>query len=98
MYATGYGCVRLSRECIRRTGQHRDQRAAVPGSAVKIIEQIANQMRAKKLPMLEDLRDESDHENAVRLVLTAQRPHRLEAKMMQHLSQQLTLRKAIAST
>lgn len=39
-------------------------------SGAKILEQIAIQMRAKKLPMLEDLRDESDHENPTRLVLT----------------------------
>ena len=32
-------------------------------------EQIAEQMRAKKLPMVEDLRDESDHENPTRLVI-----------------------------
>lgn len=39
-------------------------------SGSKILEQIATQMRAKKLPMLEDLRDESDHECPTRLVLT----------------------------
>ena len=39
-------------------------------SGAKVLEQIATQMRAKKLPMLEDLRDESDHENPTRLVLT----------------------------
>ena len=38
-------------------------------SPTKVIEQIAEQMRAKKLPMVEDLRDESDHENATRLVI-----------------------------
>jgi topoisomerase-4 subunit A len=38
-------------------------------SPSKIMEQVAQQMRAKKLPWLEDLRDESDHENPVRLVL-----------------------------
>ena len=41
-------------------------------SPTKVIEQIAEQMRAKKLPMIEDLRDESDHENATRLVIV---PH-----------------------
>ena len=38
-------------------------------SGAKVLEQIAAQMRAKKLPMMEDLRDESDHENPTRLVL-----------------------------
>lgn len=38
-------------------------------SGAKVLEQIANQMRAKKLPMVVDLRDESDHENPIRLVV-----------------------------
>ncbi|MBE9567465.1 MAG: DNA topoisomerase IV subunit A [Proteobacteria bacterium] len=38
-------------------------------SGNKILEQIAAQMNAKKLPMVEDLRDESDHENPTRLVI-----------------------------
>lgn len=38
-------------------------------SGAKILEQIGQQMQAKKLPMVADLRDESDHENPVRLVI-----------------------------
>lgn len=38
-------------------------------SGAKIIEQIAEQIREKKLPLVEDLRDESDHENPTRLVI-----------------------------
>lgn len=38
-------------------------------SGAKILEQIANQMQAKKLPMVVDLRDESDHESPVRIVI-----------------------------
>ena len=38
-------------------------------SGAKVLEQIAEQMRAKKLPMVDDLRDESDHENPTRLVI-----------------------------
>ncbi len=38
-------------------------------SGSKVLEQIAAQMRAKKLPMIVDLRDESDHQNPVRLVV-----------------------------
>src|SRR5579863_431986 len=38
-------------------------------SPARVTEQIAEQMRAKKLPMVDDLRDESDHENATRLVI-----------------------------
>ena len=38
-------------------------------SGAKILEQIANQMRTKKLPMVSDLRDESDHDSPTRLVI-----------------------------
>ncbi|MDX1399684.1 MAG: DNA gyrase subunit A, partial [Oceanospirillum sp.] len=39
-------------------------------SGAKVLEQIADQMHKKKLPMVSDLRDESDHENPTRLVIT----------------------------
>ena len=45
----------------------------------RILEQIAAQMQAKKLPMIVDLRDESDHENPIRLVLTP-RSNRVNAQ------------------
>jgi len=51
----------------------------------KILEQIANQMQAKKLPMVVDLRDESDHENPTRLVIVP-RSNRVDLEqLMQHL-------------
>ena len=54
-------------------------------SGSKIAEQIAEQMRAKKLPMLEDVRDESDHENATRLVIIP-RSNRVDlVEVMNHL-------------
>ena len=54
-------------------------------SPAKVLEQIANQMQARKLPMLTDLRDESDHENPVRLVLTP-RSNRVDCdRLMSHL-------------
>jgi topoisomerase-4 subunit A len=50
-----------------------------------VLEQIAAQMRAKKLPMIEDLRDESDHENPTRLVIVP-RSSRIDVEQtMQHL-------------
>ncbi len=54
-------------------------------SPSKILEQIAAQMRAKKLPMIEDLRDESDHENPVRLVLVPRSSRIQVSEIMQHL-------------
>jgi topoisomerase-4 subunit A len=54
-------------------------------SGAKVLEQIAAQMRAKKLPMVEDLRDESDHEHPTRLVITP-RSNRVDvAQVMAHL-------------
>jgi len=54
-------------------------------SGAKIQEQIAEQMRAKKLPLLEDLRDESDHESPTRIVLVP-RSNRVDAEaLMAHL-------------
>ncbi|MCL2914392.1 DNA topoisomerase IV subunit A [Shewanella corallii] len=53
--------------------------------AAKILEQIAAQMQAKKLPMVTDLRDESDHENPVRLVVVP-RSNRIDCdQLMAHL-------------
>jgi topoisomerase-4 subunit A len=54
-------------------------------SGAKVLEQIANQMQAKKLPQVDDLRDESDHENPTRLVITP-RSNRIDIdELMAHL-------------
>jgi topoisomerase-4 subunit A len=54
-------------------------------SGSKVTEQIAEQMRAKKLPMIEDVRDESDHENPTRLVIIP-RSNRVDlVEVMNHL-------------
>ena len=54
-------------------------------SGAKVLEQIAQQMRAKKLPMVADLRDESDHETPTRLVITP-RSNRIDLnRLMLHL-------------
>jgi topoisomerase IV subunit A len=54
-------------------------------SGAKIIEQIAEQIREKKLPLVDDLRDESDHENPTRLVIVP-RSHRVDSEtLMAHL-------------
>ncbi|WP_154223550.1 DNA topoisomerase IV subunit A [Marinicella rhabdoformis] len=70
-YKTGHGSVRM-RAVYEREGNDIVV-TALPHqcSGSKVLEQIAAQMRNKKLPMVSDLRDESDHENPVRLVITA---------------------------
>ncbi|MCX7043227.1 MAG: DNA topoisomerase IV subunit A [Gammaproteobacteria bacterium] len=94
MYETGNGSVR-ARATYTREGQNLVI-TAMPYqvSPSKIMEQIATQMRAKKLPWLEDLRDESDHQNAVRLVLVP-RSNRVDYDaLMGHLSATTDLEKS----
>ena len=85
MYETGNGSVR-----VRATWQRDGQNIVVNAlphqvSPGKVIEQIAAQMRAKKLPWLEDVRDESDHANPTRIVLVP-RSNRVDAEqLMGHL-------------
>ncbi len=54
-------------------------------SPARVQEQIAEQMRAKKLPMIEDVRDESDHEHPVRLVLVPRSSRVDLVEVMNHL-------------
>ncbi|MGF1613689.1 MAG: DNA topoisomerase IV subunit A [Gammaproteobacteria bacterium] len=85
LYRTGSGSVRLRAryECENGTIVITALPYQVSGS--RVLEQIALQMASKKLPMLEDLRDESDHENPTRLVLVL-RSHRVDAEqLMSHL-------------
>ncbi len=85
MYATGNGSVRCRAVYVEERGNIVLTALPHQVSPARVIEQIAAQMRAKKLPMLEDLRDESDHENPVRLVLIP-RSNRVDTgAMMQHL-------------
>ncbi|NUS61016.1 MAG: DNA topoisomerase IV subunit A, partial [Lysobacter sp.] len=79
MYETGLGSVR-ARGTFAKEGPN-IVITALPYqvSPSKVIEQIATQMRAKKLPWLEDIRDESDHENPVRVVLVP-RSSRVDAE------------------
>ncbi|MFC4820754.1 DNA topoisomerase IV subunit A [Dokdonella ginsengisoli] len=85
MYATGNGSVRCRAVYAKEDGNVVITALPYQVSPSKIAEQIAGQMRAKKLPMLEDIRDESDHENPVRLVLFP-RSNRIDLdEMMTHL-------------
>jgi topoisomerase-4 subunit A len=69
VYRSGHGSVRL-RACYEvERGDIIITTLPHQTSGSKVLEQIAAQMMAKKLPMVEDLRDESDHENPTRLVI-----------------------------
>ncbi len=85
IYQTGAGSVRARAVYRREEGNIVITALPHQVSPSKILEQIAAQMRAKKLPMIEDLRDESDHENPTRLVIVP-RSSRVDAdETMQHL-------------
>ncbi|MCG6869377.1 MAG: DNA topoisomerase IV subunit A [Gammaproteobacteria bacterium] len=85
MYRTGQGNVRM-RACWER--EDRDiVVTALPYqvSGARVLEQIAQQMQAKKLPMVEDLRDESDHEHPTRLVISPRGGRTDSEALMSHL-------------
>ena len=85
LYQTGNGTVRLRARFERENGDVVIIALPHQVSGARIQEQIAAQMRDKKLPMVEDLRDESDHENPTRLVL-ALRSNRVDVDLlMDHL-------------
>jgi topoisomerase IV subunit A len=69
LYTTGNGSLRARAVYTREDGNIVITALPHQVSPSKIIEQLAAQMRAKKLPMIEDVRDESDHVNPIRLVL-----------------------------
>jgi len=85
MYETGNGSVRLRARYEIEDGDLVVTALPYQVSGAKILEQIAAQMAARKLPMVEDLRDESDHENPTRLVIVT-RSNRVDVEaLMGHL-------------
>jgi topoisomerase IV subunit A len=85
MYETGHGSVRARGTFVKEHQNIVITALPYQVSPSKIIEQIAQQMRAKKLPWLEDIRDESDHQNPVRIVLIP-RSNRVDVEqLMGHL-------------
>ncbi|MGO1232346.1 MAG: DNA topoisomerase IV subunit A [Marinobacter sp.] len=69
MYETGRGSLRMRARWIRENGEVVVTDLPHQVSGNRVLEQIAQQMQTKKLPMVADLRDESDHENPTRLVI-----------------------------
>ncbi|MCM2311867.1 MAG: DNA topoisomerase IV subunit A [Steroidobacteraceae bacterium] len=85
IYETGNGTFRARARFEIEDGEIIVTELPYQVSGSKVLEQIAAQMRAKKLPMLEDLRDESDHEHPTRLVITP-RSNRVDTdQVMAHL-------------
>jgi topoisomerase-4 subunit A len=85
IYETGRGSIKMRAVFHEENGEVIITALPHQASGAKILEQIAGQMQAKKLPFVSDLRDESDHENPTRLVVTP-RSNRVDVQqVMQHL-------------
>jgi topoisomerase-4 subunit A len=85
MYKSGSGSLRMRARWEKEDDDIIITALPYQVSGARVLEQIAQQMQAKKLPMVEDLRDESDHEFPTRLVITP-RSNRVDAdELMSHL-------------
>ena len=85
MYETGRGSIKMRATWHKEDGEIIISALPHQSSPSKIIAQIAEQMTAKKLPMIEDIRDEADYENPVRIVLVP-RSNRVDTDaLMAHL-------------
>jgi topoisomerase-4 subunit A len=85
IYKTGNGTLRMRAVYTKEEGDIIVTALPHLVSGSKVLEQIAALMQAKKLPLVSDLRDESDHENPTRIVITP-RSNRIESDaLMMHL-------------
>lgn len=85
MYETGRGSIKMRGLYQLEDGDIIITALPHQTSGAKVLEQIAAQMNAKKLPMVSDLRDESDHENPTRIVIVP-RSNRIDVEqLMAHL-------------
>ncbi|MBL4815096.1 MAG: DNA topoisomerase IV subunit A [Shewanella sp.] len=85
IYSTGKGSIKARAVYAVESGEIVITALPHQASGGKILEQIAAQMQAKKLPMVVDLRDESDHENPVRIIVVP-RSNRVDCdQLMAHL-------------
>ncbi len=85
LYTTGHGSIKMRALWSQENGDIVITALPHQVSGAKLIEQIAAQMQAKKLPMVADLRDESDHEAPTRIVVVP-RSNRIDKEaLMNHL-------------
>ena len=85
IYETGRGSVRMRAVYEQEAANIVVTALPHQSSGSKILEQIAAQMQSKKLPLLEDIRDESDHETPTRLVLVPRSTRIDVEQLMNHL-------------
>jgi topoisomerase-4 subunit A len=85
MYETGHGSVKMRATYHTKNGEIIIETLPFQTSGAKVITQIAAQMRAKKLPLVEDIRDESDHKNPTRIVIVPRSNRVNSDSLMLHL-------------
>lgn len=85
IYLNGKGSLKMRAVWSKEDGEIVITALPYQASGAKIIEQIATQMRNKKLPMVDDIKDESDHENPTRLVIVPRSNRVDENELMAHL-------------
>ncbi|HLQ86763.1 MAG TPA: DNA topoisomerase IV subunit A, partial [Salinisphaeraceae bacterium] len=95
IYASGQGAIRVRAAYAVDDGEVIIDALPYQVSGSKVLTQIAAQMQAKKLPMVSDLRDESDHENPVRLVLVLRNKRVDPERLMAHLFATTALEKNV---
>src|SRR5699024_7214536 len=95
IYASGQGAIRVRAAYAVDDGEAIIDELPHQVSGSKVLTQIAAQMQAKKLPMVSDLRDESDHENPVRLVLVLRNKRVDPERLMAHLFATTALEKNV---
>ena len=95
IYTTGGGTLRLRASYRREDGDIIIDSLPYQISGSKVLEQIATQMRNKKLPLVEDLRDESDHEEPIRLVISPKSKKTDAEELMSHLFSTTSLERTV---
>lgn len=95
IYMTGSGTLRLRATYKIEDGDIIITELPHQISGGKVLEQIATQMRNKKLPQVEDLRDESDHEDPTRLVISPKSNRVDKDELMSHLFSTTSLERTV---
>ena len=95
IYSTGSGTLRLRASYKVEDGDIVITSLPHQISGSKVLEQIATQMRNKKLPQVEDLRDESDHEDPTRLVISPRSNRVDKEELMSHLFSTTSLERTV---
>ena len=93
IYTTGKGGYKIQAKWTKEENQIIINALPYQASGAKILEQIADQMQNKKIPMVVDLTDEGDHEEPIRLAITMKSNRVNPDDLMNHLFASTDLQK-----